>query len=365
MSQVLDALTANPEVWSKPVFFLMYDENDGFFDHIVPPNPPESSAQGFSTVATTNELFAGDAHFAAGPYGLGVRVPMIVISPWSKGGFVNSEVSDHTSLIRFIERRFGVVEPNITPWRRAITGDLTSAFNFESPNSAVVALPSTTAYAPPDYIRHNDYNPAPPSEQVLPKQEPGARPARALPYEFRVDGDASTSQSTVKLRFHNTGKAAAVFQVRFADGQTSPKTYTVGADEEASDTIPVNGQGYDLSVHGPNGFLRSFAGGLVTGNANLSVRAEYERESGGIALEIRNHRSSPEKVSIFDAYTGKPTTHQVEPNDSFSHFFQLHKSYGWYDLTIKVESDGAFQRQLAGHLETGRDSMSDPAIGAV
>src|SRR5215472_11652606 len=108
VSQMLDALTANPDVWSKTVFLYMFDENDGFFDHLVPPTPPRSRAEGISTVGTANELFEGvegsdypPERFVAGPYGLGVRVPMIVISPWSKGGWVNSQVFDHTSLIRF------------------------------------------------------------------------------------------------------------------------------------------------------------------------------------------------------------------------------------------------------------------------
>jgi phospholipase C len=364
VSQILDALTANPEVWSKTVFFLMYDENDGFFDHIVPPTPPESRAQGFSTIETTNELFAGNAHFAAGPYGLGVRVPMIVISPWSKGGFVNSEVSDHTSLIRFIERRFGVTEPNITPWRRAVAGDLTSAFNFESPNAAAVALPNTSAYAPPDYDRHDDYSPAPPTDQALPKQEPGTRPARALPYELRVEEEVNDSQGTLELRFRNTGKAAAGFQVRFGDGQTAPRTYTVGAGHETSDSFPTSGHAYDLSVHGPNGFLRTFVGGLVTGSANLSVKTVYDTKPEGIALVIHNHGSNTERVSITDAYSGKMTIHDIQPRDTFTHFNQLHKSFGWYDFAVQAEADASFQRRLAGHVETGRDSMSDPAIGA-
>jgi phospholipase C len=90
LSQILDALTADPEVWSKTEFFLMYDENDGFFDHMVPPTPPQSRAQGLSTVDTTNEIYPGRSQYASGPYGQGVRVPMIVISPWSKGGWINS-----------------------------------------------------------------------------------------------------------------------------------------------------------------------------------------------------------------------------------------------------------------------------------
>ncbi|MGB7191055.1 MAG: alkaline phosphatase family protein, partial [Acidobacteriaceae bacterium] len=86
VSQVLDALTAHPEVWSRTVVFLMYDENDGFFDHMVPPTPARSRAQGLSTIDTADEVFPGSEKYAAGPYGLGVRVPMIIISPWSKGG---------------------------------------------------------------------------------------------------------------------------------------------------------------------------------------------------------------------------------------------------------------------------------------
>ena len=219
IAQFLDALTANPAVWSKTVVFLMYDENDGFFDHVVPPTPPQSRAQGLSTVDTVNEVFAGNATYGAGPYGLGVRVPMIVISPWSKGGWVSSEVFDHTSLIQFIERRFsshhaGVIERNITPWRRAVTGDLTSTLNFKTPNDTVVTLPGTGAYAPPDRVKHDDYVPAPPAALTVPKQEPGVRPARPVPYELDVLADVQPGTGNVTLHFGNTGRAAAVFQVR-------------------------------------------------------------------------------------------------------------------------------------------------------
>ena len=141
VSQILDALTANPEVWSKTVFLYMFDENDGFFDHVVPATPPQSSTDRRSPrYQRHNDLRRRLYEFAAGPYGLGVRVPMIVISPWSKGGWVNSEVFDHTSLIRFIETRFGerhssaIIEPNITTLvSRAVAGDLTSAFDSNRP----------------------------------------------------------------------------------------------------------------------------------------------------------------------------------------------------------------------------------------
>jgi len=374
-SQFLDALTANPEVWSKTVFFIMYDENDGFFDHMVPATPPQSRAEGISTVPTANELFAGSTRYPAssytpGPYGLGVRVPMIVVSPWSKGGWVNSEVFDHTSLIRFIERRFGrhnpgLIESNITPWRRAVAGDLTSAFNFASPHDAVVSLPSTVAYAPPDDVRHPDYSPAPPTNQALPQQEPGTRPARALPYELHVDGRVNELEGNIQLHFRNSGKAGAFFQVRFGDGQTGPRAYTVGAGDETSDTFGASGNSHDLSVFGPNGFLRTFAGGVAARSANLTVKAIYDKGSEGIALEIHNHGSSAERVKVTDAYSSKTTTQQVQPHGTFTHYSELHKSFGWYDFTVQADSDASFQRQLAGHIETGRDSVSDPGIGAV
>src|ERR1700682_610233 len=115
ISQFIDILASNPDVFSKTVLFINYDENGGFFDHQVPPTPPQFRAEGLSTVSTVNEIFPGDGSHPSGPYGFGVRVPMIVVSPWSKGGYVNSQVFDHTSIIRFIEKRFNLpLETNIT-----------------------------------------------------------------------------------------------------------------------------------------------------------------------------------------------------------------------------------------------------------
>jgi phospholipase C len=199
MSQFIDIMASNPEVWNKTVLFINWDENGGFFDHLVPPTPPQSHMQGLSTIETTNEIFPGDASHPSAPYGLGVRVPLIVVSPWSKGGWVNSQVFDHTSLIRFLEARFAnehpdLIETNITPWRRAVAGDLTTAFDFKTPNAwRHIKLPSTEAYEPQDFLRHPDAVVVPPTDQVVPEQEPGVRPARALPYTLHAHGGVDTS----------------------------------------------------------------------------------------------------------------------------------------------------------------------------
>ena len=375
VSQILDALTANPDVWSKTAFFLTYDENDGFFDHMAPPTAPQSQAQGLSTIDTTNEIFAGSSSypvstFPAGPYGMGVRVPMVVISPFSKGGWVSSEVFDHTSLIRFIESRFGaqypgIVENNITPWRRAVSGDLTSAFNFTSPNDSKVRLPSTIAYTPPDNLKHPDYKPTPPAVQAMPVQEPGIRPARAVPYELHASTQISPTEGVVTISLGNTGKSAAVYQIYSGRGQLAPRTYTVGPTAEISDSwsfLQIGQTQYDLSVFGPNGFLRVFQGGFGAGNANLQSDILYDVRSRGVSLQITNQGAQPCQVGIFDFYTQKTTERTLSPYQSFTQFWSLERFHGWYDFTVQTGADPIFQRRLAGHLETGSDSMSDPAF---
>jgi phospholipase C len=371
VSQVLDVLTSNPEVFSKTALFLMFDENDGLFDHMVPPTPPQSRAEGLSTIPTTSEVFAGNARFAAGPFGLGVRVPMIVISPWSKGGWVDSEVFDHTSLIQFIEQRFGggerVREPNVTPWRRAVTGDLTSAFDFRSPDDRRVALPATDAFVPPDTDRHPDYKPAVPTDQAMPRQEPGVRPARAVPYELQATATVELADRKVAIRFASTGKAAAVFQVRSGSNAAGPWSYTVGPHDDLADTWDFGAAhetGYDLSVYGPNGFFRAFQGSLADrGRANLAVQTIYEPARNTLVLEIHNAGTRVEGLHLEDAYGRERTVHSIAPGERLTRRISLERSFGWYDLTLRVDSDPAFRRQVAGHLETGQDSMSDPLLG--
>ena len=140
-NQVLFALVSNPEVWSKTVFFHMYDEHGGFFDHVAPPVPPAGTAGEY----LSRRSLPADAHGIRGPVGLGFRVPMLVISPFSRGGHVASQVFDHTSQLRFLEERFGVRAPNISAWRRRTVGDLTSALPAlrSGANATVPALPST------------------------------------------------------------------------------------------------------------------------------------------------------------------------------------------------------------------------------
>ncbi|GAA1522104.1 phosphocholine-specific phospholipase C [Kribbella lupini] len=361
ISQVLDALTSNPEVWSRTAFFVTYDENDGFFDHVVPPFPPASANQGLSTVAVGPDLFTGSSKYTAGPYGLGQRVPMIVVSPWSTGGFVNSEVSDHTSVIRFMERRFGVKEPNISPWRRAICGDLTSAFDFATEQARPARLPDTSAYQPPDGDRHPDYKPTPPAVGNLPVQEPGRRKTRPLPYAPIVDGTVTPSTGKYTLSFASGPAAAAQFHVAAPNRTDGPWTYTTGAGKTLADswnTTYSHGV-YDLDVYGPNGFLRGFRGKPVPGP---EVKARHNARTGDLDLTITNSSAVDHHVTVTNAYGGLPKQLNVRAGTSAKYTVDLFHSHSWYDVELTSSADDTWHRRLAGHVETGKPGLSDPGI---
>jgi len=370
---VINILASNPDVWSKMALFITYDEEGGFFDHLVPPTPPASRAEGLSTVPITNEIFPGDAVHPVGPYGLGIRVPMIIVSPWSRGGWVNSQVFDHTSLIRFLEARFAdrrpdLVEGNITPWRRAVAGDLTSAFDFKTPNtSRRISLPSTADLMPEDLTRQPDEVPVPPDDPSVPKQEHGVRPARALPYELKSHGIVRESDGSFQIHFHNSGRAAAVFQVRSANIVHAPRTYTIGAQNQTGDTWDIAATGaadYDLSVYGPNGFFRGFIGALA-GRGNLDVRERYDTKSQQILLTITNRGSQTVSVRIVNRYTSKREFLTLRPGEDNTGGWWLKRTSGWYDLAITVEGDTQFEYRFAGHVENGEDSSSDPLMGGL
>ncbi|MGX7678657.1 phosphocholine-specific phospholipase C [Jatrophihabitans sp. DSM 45814] len=360
-AQVLNALTSNPEVWSKTALLITFDENDGFFDHLVPPYPNVGGLAGQSTVSTAHELFNGTAgtpggtNGVVGPYGLGVRVPMLVVSPWSTGGWVCSETFDHTSLIRFIEARHGVHEPNITPWRRAVSGDLTSAFDFGRSATKVPKLPDTSAYKPTG-TADPTYHPVPPALGALPPQETGARPSRALGYQLAVDFSVVGSQLRLGLR--NGGRLGAQLQARSQTIPGAPFTYTIGAHHNIAVDLPNPGH-YDLTLHGPNGFYRRYAG---TPALTLEVEiAPHGPSTLAVTLRLTGHRPGRVNVRVADSY-GKTRTVAVDGRPS-TYVVDTDHTGGWYDLTLTTSADPDFAYQLAGRLETGRPLSSDPQLG--
>jgi phospholipase C len=167
--QVVEALVSHPKAWQRTALFINWDENGGFFDHVRPPTPHAGTPGEFLTVANLPSAAEG----IRGPIGLGFRVPMLVVSPFSRGGLVTSEIFDHTSTLRFLETRFRVRVPNLTAWRRRITGDLTGAFNFAARpryGRPLLAAPDGGPSA-----RCTTFAPVPVPSQPFPRQERGKR----------------------------------------------------------------------------------------------------------------------------------------------------------------------------------------------
>ena len=162
---ILSALWSNKSLWARTAFIIHYDENDGLFDHVPPPTPEPGTA---------------DEFVAGAPVGLGFRVPCLIVSPFSRGGYVCSEIFDHTSTLRLIETRWGVEVANLSAWRRATCGDLTAAFGFgEPPRLDLPNLPETkAAVARAEEEAVSLPAPVPPAAETLPSQEPGTRPRR-------------------------------------------------------------------------------------------------------------------------------------------------------------------------------------------
>ncbi len=365
-ARLLSVLAADQAVWSQTAFILNYDENGGFFDHVPPPIPPAAASQGISSVGTTGEISGGQA------IGMGPRVPLIVVSPWSRGGYVNSQVFDHTSVIRFLEKRFGVQEPNISAWRRAVSGDLTSAFGFGAQNTAFPALPDTSGYVG---AAGNECStlPAPtvPSAQSMPVQETGTRPARALPWQPNAAGRTDCTAGKFWIDMTNSGSAAVVYYVYPNAYRTDgPWLYTVGAGATVSDYwsggTPTGA--YDLSLYGPNGFHRRFRGNRSTscgaGVAQVEVASSYDTVGNKLNLAFTNAGSVAATVTVTDGVygTGGPWTYPVPAGTTASApvSASFATKQGWYDLTVTANTGDNFLRRLAGHLENGADSISDP-----
>ncbi len=255
------------------------------------------------------------------------------------------------------------MKPNITPWRRAVAGDLTSAFDFRSPNKALSTLPSTAAFAPPDALRHPDYKPLPPSTQSLPAQEPGLRRARALPYRSAVEGGKRAGQFAIS--FGIGGSVGTIYQMRSGNPLELPRTYTVAPGLTLADRWTAAADGsFDLSVYRPNGFLRAWHGNLSSSaHAALAVTAEEDAALCGLTLVVANTGSFPVHAVVTDACTRQTVRQAVQPGQQHRIALALSELFGWYDLSVSVEEDVSFGCQLAGHVETGRDSVTDPAIG--
>ncbi len=414
VSEAMEILTKNPEVWKKTIFILTYDENDGYFDHApsfvaADPKRPETGGASKGVDSALEYTYAEDElrqgvskqQARTGPIGMGFRVPMIIASPWSRGGWVNSQLCDHTSTLMFLEQflqsKYGktVREENISNWRRAICGDLTSAFraydakeaglNYLDRDKFVIGIrEARDKEIPSNYRALNseqiqDINRSPMQSQFMPGQEKGIRRSCALPYELYADGNLNDDGSRFVLKMtagnavhgkHTVGAPFNVYLRNTREKQMRVATYAVKPGDSLQVEFPLAlfaGGKYWIDVHGPNGFYRSFAGERQS--SELRVQAAYERRgalpTGNVQLSLANAGEQPMLIAVEDnSYRTGTVTKKLADGEKAFVVLNLQHSHCWYDFTVKAQNSAATAR-FAGRVETGRSSFSDPLMGGV
>jgi phospholipase C len=416
VNEAIEILTKNPEVWKKTIFILTYDENDGYFDHIppfVPPHPFKEHAGKVSEGLDTRLDFATkeqqtnpsmkESNYREAQIGLGYRVPMVIVSPWTRGGYVCSEVFDHTSSLQFletfIEKKLGkkIVEENISTWRRAICGNLTSAFRpyqgekidepqFLEKTPFIEKIYSAKFKELPDNFRKLN------QEEVLqinenhqespyfPQQEKGIRSSCAIPYELYVNGNCNNGQFKMNLTAANKvfGKKAlgapfTVYAVSPFKGEVMRSwNYTAKAGDTIVDNWPLNdfSEGrYHFRVYGPNGFFREFSGAAQ--DPELLVECRYEQDkksplklSGHVILTLSNLSGQAQQVDISDlSYKTGNKVLKIPAKGKSSVVLNLVNSHNWYDFSVGIPGNETFSQRFAGRVETGKVTKTDPLMG--
>ena len=420
VSEVMNILTDDPEVWKKTIFILNYDENDGYFDHIPPfvaPHPSDTdSGKHTSDINTKDEFVSMEEELSKpgmkpknarqSPIGLGYRVPLIIASPWTRGGWVNSEVCDLTSSLMFLEKFLkdktgkDIIEENISSWRRTVCGDLTSM--FRPYHGEKISLPkSIQQKAFMSMIHQASFKDMPDnyiplksdeikavlrmgiSSPVLPKQETGIRNSSPLPYELYLDGSMDYSKNSFQMVFRNGNKifgektAGVPFQVY------CPNKYLVKGEWETLKSWDfaleagteldyqwpleyfVNNH-YHLEAYGPNGFYSGFKG--EKGELLLEVHTTYDTtdpKNPILLIHLENKENSKTIHCLLEdqAYGKELSAFSIKAKGKKTIITDTQKSFGWYDFTLRIKNNSNFERRFAGRIETGLPSKTDPQMG--
>ena len=163
-------------------------------------------------------------------------------------------------------------------------------------------------------------------------------------------GDYSVKASTAEPG------AGAQFLITSANRTDGPWTYTTEAGKSVADSWnPVYSGGVtDLTVHGPNGFLRTFKGKPATG---LEITARENRGTGNVDLTLTSDAAC--HVTITNGYDGKAKRLDLRKGKNT---YTVTTTSRWYDVSLTTDADPTYLRRFAGHVETGTPGVSDPNL---
>jgi phospholipase C len=342
---VLEALMGNQELWNRTALFITYDEHDGYFDHVVPPSP---------------EPGVRDEFIGGLPIGFGTRVPMLIASPWTRGGFVDSNTYDHTSMLRFLETWTGVRARNISDWRRSVAGDLTAAFDFTRPDFSIPDLPDTVPLIMQSDAEESFPPVTTPPEggQAFPEQEPGHRRHRRSTHQAHADAVVDRDRGKVTATMSVSGKTGvslAVYPDALLPAGATPFTVTEGSDKTYTwDTRKTLGK-YAFSVYGPDGFVTSFAGTVIPAHQNggrvPDVAAALVRQPRpAVRLTLANEGRGD---VVFTLRPGDGTGHPLTVSAAAGYPKTVDwpaDADGYYDVTVTAATGDGFTRRYAGRI---------------
>jgi phospholipase C len=343
LANKLDAIAANPELWRKTVFILTYDENDGLFDHVPPPTPPAGTA----------------AEFVGGlPIGGGIRVPCIIISPWTVGGWVADEPFDHTSVLQLLEQVTGVQETNITAWRRQTFGDLTSALGMRPPRAFPPALPDTKAALFRAEYEVETLPPAtiPAANQTPPRQNERRNPPGGL--LAPTTGAPATSTATATATATATGDRRAALPStasRLTESRTTHRSdFPNGLSATSFPGILADARrGASGAVVGPPAYVAALGGGVgvidTTTDALVAVIEGVTNPSGVAA--------TPDGTTVYVTNSG---TNTVGVIPTATNELAATVTVGLYPHGIAVSPDGTRAYVANTGPNTGRTPTPGP-----
>jgi phospholipase C len=393
-AQIIKVISKYPEVYKNMAFILNYDEGGQFYDHLWTPMPPlNQPLDGQSTVTTDGEHFQCQnfpflVNNSECPEsfrgvevnnGLGYRVPLLVVSPWTRGKSVTSEVFDHTSVVRLIETRFNVTCPNISPWRRAAVGNLATVFDFENPDYSWPTLPDNTWEYPVEADVECLTLPPPivPAVQEFPTQEVGVRRSKALPYDqnvsFKFFPASLSGPAVVALTATSTGTSSSnfiLYNVRDISTVVPMRFLIEPTKTVVANMTLMSETNFSVSLHGVNGYVRKISGVVFPGESEVSWKEFKQNSSCGFQFQytaLPNQHSA--KIVVTDnAYEiGGPwivILNSENPTQALS--FDISSSGRWYDFTVE-RFEGTlptWSQRFMGRMENGQDSISDPAMSA-
>ena len=344
VNTVLQTLMSNPELWKNTALFITYDEHDGFFDHQLPPFPEPT---------VTDEYIDGL------PIGPGTRVPMLICSPWTRGGYVDSNVYNHTSMLEFLAAWTGVKPANVTPWRASVTGDLTAAFDFKHPDFSIPGnIPTLEQTWALTQLTGGSTTPPAEGDQRMPAQEPGRRPHRRTVHQPFADVTVDRRTSQVTATLTNTGTVGVSFAV-YPDAilAAAPTPVTVLPSRSGGYTwdAALTAGKYAFSVYGPDGFLTSFAGtvapaGRTAGQIPVVTAAPRCGAAAKVELTLANEgRETIVYTLAANDYEGGTRTVTVKSGGVKTVSWPANHE-GYYDVVITANTADGFRRRYAGRI---------------